>query len=47
MSFIVFAVENADRLTLMGPPIAGQPTFKLIALSFIQAPKQSKRVVTG
>ncbi|KPI90871.1 hypothetical protein ABL78_0104 [Leptomonas seymouri] len=47
MSYIVFAVENADRLILMGPPVADQPTFKTITLSWIQAPKLARRMVTA
>lgn len=47
MSYVVFAVENADRMVLMGPPVAGKPTFKAITLSYIQAPKLARRLPTG
>ncbi|CCW62762.1 unnamed protein product [Phytomonas sp. EM1] len=49
MSYVVFAVENADRLILMRPPQVpnGSPMFKQIALSYIQAPKQAKRTLAG
>ncbi|KAG5470908.1 hypothetical protein CUR178_02214 [Leishmania enriettii] len=47
MSYVVYAVENADRMILMGPTVADQPTFKAIALSYIQAPKLARRTATG
>lgn len=47
MSYVVYAVENADRMILMGPPVADQPTFKTITLSWIQAPKLARRMATG
>ncbi|RNC49089.1 4SNc-Tudor domain protein [Trypanosoma cruzi] len=47
MSYIVFAVDNADRLTLLGPPTPEGPNLKQIALSFIQAPKLARRSSTG
>ncbi|KAG5470494.1 hypothetical protein LSCM1_01738 [Leishmania martiniquensis] len=47
MSYVVYAVENADRMILMGPMVADQPTFKAITLSYIQAPKLARRTVTG
>ncbi|RNF01851.1 4SNc-Tudor domain protein [Trypanosoma rangeli] len=43
MSYIVFAVDSADRLTLLGPPTPEGPNLKQIALSFIQAPKLARR----
>ncbi|CCW70593.1 unnamed protein product [Phytomonas sp. Hart1] len=49
MPYVVFSVENADRLILMQPPLVpkGFPTFKQIALSYIHAPKQSRRTLSG
>ncbi|RNF15850.1 4SNc-Tudor domain protein [Trypanosoma conorhini] len=47
MSYIVFAVDSADRLTLLGPPTPEGPNLKQIALSFIQAPKLARRTSTG
>ncbi|KPA84616.1 hypothetical protein ABB37_01140 [Leptomonas pyrrhocoris] len=47
MSYVVYAVENADRMILMGPRVADQPTFKTITLSWIQAPKLARRMATG
>jgi staphylococcal nuclease domain-containing protein 1 len=47
MAYVVYAVENADRMILMGPPVADQPTFKTITLSWIQAPKLARRMATG
>ncbi|KAK7199700.1 Staphylococcal nuclease-like protein [Novymonas esmeraldas] len=47
MSYVVYAVENADRMILMGPPVADQPTFKTITLSYIQAPRLARRMATG
>ncbi|KAI5687500.1 Staphylococcal nuclease-like protein [Leishmania braziliensis] len=47
MSYVVYAVENADRMILMGPTVADQPTFKAITLSYIQAPKLARRMATG
>ncbi|KAH9578646.1 Staphylococcal nuclease (SNase-like) [Trypanosoma melophagium] len=44
MSYLVYAVDNADRLTLLGPPTPeGGPNLKQIALSYIQAPKVARR----
>ncbi|KAG5496156.1 hypothetical protein JKF63_02457 [Porcisia hertigi] len=47
MSYVVYAVENADRMILMGPMVADQPTFKVITLSYIQAPKMARRIPSG
>ncbi|CAG9580117.1 conserved hypothetical protein [Leishmania major strain Friedlin] len=47
MSYVVYAVENADRMILMGPTVADQPTFKAITLSYIQAPKLARRTASG
>lgn len=46
--YLVFAVDGADRLTLLCPPTPdNQRELKQIALSFIQAPKLAKRQATG
>jgi staphylococcal nuclease domain-containing protein 1 len=46
--YLVFAVDGADRLTLLCPPTPEHPhELKQIALSFIQAPKLAKRQATG
>lgn len=48
MSYVVYSVESGDRLVLMGPPIvAGQPTLKPIAISYVQAPKLARRNISG
>ncbi|KAG8347450.1 putative RNA-binding protein [Trypanosoma vivax] len=47
MSYMVHAVDGADRLTLLGPPTAGGPNLKYVALSYIQAPKLAKRTSGG
>ncbi|EAN80363.1 hypothetical protein, conserved [Trypanosoma brucei brucei TREU927] len=47
MSFLVYAVDGADRLTLLGPPTPEGPNLKQVALSYIQAPKVAKRNATG
>ncbi|KEG13466.1 putative RNA-binding protein [Trypanosoma grayi] len=47
MSYIVFAVDNADRMTLLGPPTPEGPNLKQIAISFIQAPKLARRTSSG
>ncbi|GET91428.1 hypothetical protein, conserved [Leishmania tarentolae] len=47
MAYVVYAVENADRMILMGPTVGDQPTFKAITLSYIQAPKLARRTASG
>lgn len=47
-TYVVFAVDGGDRLTLLCPPNPEKPReLKQIALSFIQAPKLAKRQATG
>lgn len=47
-SYIVFAVDAADRFTLLAPPKAGEsPEFKAVLLSWIQAPKLARRTAEG
>lgn len=46
--YVVFAVDAADRLTLLCPPVPGKaPELKQVALSFVQAPKLAKRSASG
>lgn len=47
MQYGVFAVDNADRITLMTPSKTGAPTLKSVELSFIQAPHQGRRTANG
>ena len=49
MTHIVFAVDSADRLTLLCPPSSAnaEPELKQVALSFIQAPRMGKRLASG
>jgi staphylococcal nuclease domain-containing protein 1 len=49
MTHIVFAVDSADRLTLLCPPSgsSSEPELKLVALSFIQCPRMGKRMASG
>lgn len=41
--YTVFAVDSADRLTLLLPPSGGAPEFRQVLLSYIQAPKPARR----
>lgn len=48
MTFVVFSVDQADRMTLMGPPKEGSaPNLKPVELSFVECPQQGRRLASG
>lgn len=47
MEFIVFAVDAADRISLLRLSPDGTPTLRTVALSYIQCPRISRRSPNG